>query len=317
MKYLAGLMLLMLAHVACAAQVECQLNGSVWYDVQTHGFTAYVEVAANKSINKVLLNQYVLNCRQTWPDTISPVLTVTTASDAVRFHPQYSHLRGGLVTSTNSYYPTPVQSGVLLGKHVAGPYVRVISGVYLDIVTTPGKYIEIKDKSLIATVNLEMRLSSVIFPAQLFTTFINIHADNKLNLSPSTCTINNNNPINIDFGSIDPLAISGDIPEGTPYRRTVVLDYSCPDAGINSPIDIKFLGTPSTFNPRALATSNPDLATAMIHFSSLVPPGGSFRTNITNSSGRNTMLFTLFRRTGSVPKAGPFDASATLVLSAP
>ena len=317
MKYLAGLMLLMLVHVASAAPVECQLNGSSWFDVQTHGFNAYVDVAASTSLQKVLLNYYVMNCRQTLPAAFGPSLQVTTQADAVRFHPQYSHLQGGLVMGTNSYYPTPVRAGLLLGTHTTGPYTSVVGGPYLNITTTPGKYIEIKSGSLIATINLAMRLSNPVTGTQNFTTFVNVYAKNSLNLSPSTCTINNNNPINIDFGSIDPLAISGDIPEGTPYRRTVVLDYSCPDAGINSPIDIKFLGSPSTFNPRALATSNPDLATAMIHFSSLVPPGGSFSTNITNSSGRNTMLFTLFRRTGSLPKAGPFDASATLVLSPP
>ena len=316
MKYLAGLMLLMLAHVACAAQVECQLNGSVWYDVQTHGFTAYVEVAANKSINKVLLNQYVLNCRQTWPDTISPVLTVTTASDAVRFHPQYSHLRGGLVTSTNSYYPTPVQSGVLLGKHVAGPYVRVISGVYLDIVTTPGKYIEIKDKSLIATVNLEMRLSSVIFPAQLFTTFINIHADNKLNLSPSTCTINDDKPIEVDFGSVDPVAIP-ESPYDSTNSRAVALNYSCPDLGITTPIHIILQGSGALFNLGGLATSNTDLAVRMVRNNGGVPVGLPFATSITNSSGGDTVVFSLFRKPGSVPAAGPFTASGTLVMSVP
>ena len=317
MKYLAGLMLLMLVHVASAAPVECQLNGSSWFDVQTHGFNAYVDVAASTSLQKVLLNYYVMNCRQTLPAAFGPSLQVTTQADAVRFHPQYSHLQGGLVMGTNSYYPTPVRAGLLLGTHTTGPYTSVVGGPYLNITTTPGKYIEIKSGSLIATINLAMRLSNPVTGTQNFTTFVNVYAKNSLNLSPSTCTINNNDPIDVDFGSVDPVAIGGEIPAGTPYRQSVALNYSCPDAGIFTPIDIKLVGTASSFNSSALATSNPNLATAMIRLSSLVPPGGSFRTSINNSSGGDTVLFSLFRKTGSLPGAGPFTGSATLVMSVP
>ena len=312
MRYLAGLMLLVLAHTVSA--IECRVNNSTWRDVTVYGFRVSVDVVYNAELNKIWLENYTMDCRHNSAYSSNPTLSVfpSASGNGVVL---YDGLKGGLrVGDTN--YSIPVPHGILLAVVRKEPYRSVQGRPYIDIPTAPGSYINIKAGAQLGQLNFTMFFSND-YGSKFVTAFVEVRARNALNLSPSTCTINNNNPINIDFGSIDPLAASGDIPEGTPYRRTVVLDYSCPDAGINSPIDIKFLGTPSTFNPRALATSNPDLATAMIHFSSLVPPGGSFSTNITNSSGKNTMLFTLFRRTGSLPKAGPFDASATLVLSPP
>ena len=314
MKYLTGLILFMLAHIASAA--ECQVNGSRWTDPLTHGYNAYVDVRASTSIQKILLNYYVMNCRHGQPLQINPYLEVVTDPDAVQFSPQYSHLQGGLVTAADTYYPTPVRAGYILGMQRAEPYTSVVGGPYLNITTTPGNYINIQAGSLIAVVKVRIRLSDITGSGD-FPTFVNVYARNSLNLSPSTCTINNNDPIDVDFGSVDPVAIGGEIPAGTPYRQSVALNYSCPDAGIFTPIDIKLVGTASSFNSSALATSNPNLATAMIRLSSLVPPGGSFRTSINNSSGGDTVLFSLFRKTGSLPGAGPFTGSATLVMSVP
>ena len=317
MKYLTGLMLCVLANIASAADAECQVNGSDWADAEVFAFNVYVDVRASTSLKKVLLNYFSMNCRHRLPAVFGPSLQVTTQPDAVRFSPQYRHLNGGLVRLTDIYNAVPVQAGLVLGAHTTGPYVSVPGGPYLDITTTPGKYIDIKSGALIASVHLTMRLSNSLTGTRYFNTTVFVYARNSLNLSPSTCTINDNKPINVDFSSVEPLVIGGDIPAGTPYRQSVALNYSCPDAGISSPIDIKLVGTASSFNASALATTNPNLAAGLTRLSLLVAPGSSFRTSISNSSGSDTVLFTLFRKAGSLPAAGPFTASATLVMSVP
>ena len=243
-------------------------------------------------------------------------MQVVTDPNAIRFDSEYNHLSGGLVTLAHLFYPTPVLAGHILGIQVREPYIRVIGGPYIDFPETPGNYINIRSGSLIAVVSIRIRINT-FFGNSDFGTFVNVYARNSLNLSPSTCTINDNNPIEVDFGSVDPMAPGGDSPLGTPYTKSVTLNYSCPDPGIDSPIDIKLVGTASSFNPSTLATSNPNLATAMIRLSSLVPPGGSFRTSVTNSSGSDTVQFTLIRKAGSLPAAGSFTGSGTLVMSVP
>ena len=317
MKYLTGLMLLLLIQIASAT--ECRVNGGNWFDAETRGFNVYVNVKANLSLGKIVLDGYTMDCRHGlptyWPYNSSQ--TIVTYPDAVRLLPQYSHLNGGLSTGGGVYHPIPVRAGIVLSVQGAEPQVSVAGRPYLNITTTPGKYIDIKSGTMIAVLHLSFRSYSFGSLVKEFTTLVNVFARNSLNMSPSTCTINNNNPINVDFGSVDPLAVGGDIPAGTPYKRSVVLNYSCPDLGISSPIDIKLAGTASSFNSSALVTTNPNLAAGMHRLSALVAPGGSFRTSISNSSGSDTVLFTLFRKPGSLPAAGPFTASATLVMSVP
>lgn len=314
MKYLTGLMLLMLAHIASA--IECRVNGGSWVNAQTRAFNVYVDVKPNTALNKILLDGYALDCKHGMMAAFNPYLTISpTANIGVELVPPFGHLQGGLRVGS-TFYPIPVWAGTYLAVQRNESFVSVSGRPYLDITRASGSYIEIKSGVHIATVNMAVRYSD-IFGARDFILTVFVYARNSLNLNPSTCTINNNNPITVDFGSVDPAAIGGDIPAGTPYREVVGLGYSCPDPGIDTPMDIKLVGTASSFNSSALATSNPDLATAMIRVSSLVAPGGSFRTSITNSSGGDTVLFTLFRKTGSFPDAGPFTGSATLVMSVP
>lgn len=317
MKYLTGLMLMLLIQIASAT--ECRVNGGTWVDPETKGFNVYVNVKASVSLGKIVLDGYSMDCRHGMP-TYFPWYssqTIVTYPNAVRLLPEYSHLGGGLSTGEGVYHPIPVRAGFVLSVQRAEPQVSVVGRPYINIPTTPGKYIDIKAGTQIASLHLSVRSFSAGALVKEFTAFVNVFARHSFNMSPSTCTMNNNRPVDVDFGSVDPLAVGGDIPAGTPYRRSVVLNYSCPDLGINSPLDIKLVGAASSFNSSALATTNPNLAAGMHRLSALVAPGGSFRTSISNSSGSDTVLFTLFRKPGSLPAAGPFTGSATLVMSVP
>lgn len=316
MKYLAGLMLLVL--VQCVSATECRVNGGAWVDPNVKGFNVYVPVRANIADGKVLLDGYTMECRHGQPISFpfDPSEEVLTSPDAVRLTPEYKHLEGGFRLSVD--YPLPVRAGILLSIQRREPMVSVQGRPYINITRAPGQYIEIKSGSKIATVYLTIR--TYAFGSLVWTgsTFVNIFANNALNLNPSTCTINNNAPINIDFQSVDPIAV-GENPFSSPNKELFVLRYSCPDTGITSPLDITLRGTKSAFNSTGLATSNPDLATVMyrISGSAIIAPGTSFRTSLTNSAGADIVAFSLIRKPGSFPAAGPFTGSATLVMSVP
>ena len=258
-----------------------------------------------------------MDCRHGMPTfpPFSSIQYTQTNLNAVRLEPRYSSYGGGLnVEGVN--YPIPVRLGILLAVQRLESYVSVSGRPYLNIPTAPGQYVNIRSGDKIATVELYMTMYNSSTLVREYTTFVNVFARNSLNLSPSTCTINNNNPIDVNFGSVDPVAV-GETPLASPNLRTVTLNYSCPDAGIYSPINVTFRGTASSFNSSALATSNANLATALLRNNVVVPPGGSFRGTISNSSGRDTVVFSLIRKTGSFPAAGPFTGSATLVMSVP
>lgn len=141
-------------------------------------------------------------------------------------------------------------------------------------------------------------------------------AANNFSISPSTCTINNNNPIDINFGNVHQRAIGTD-PLTTTVRSDRRLTYSCPTGGINSPITITYQGTRSAFDSRLLMMTNPDVGTAMLRAGTAVQVGGSFLTRIDNSVGGDDVTFTLVRRAGSLPAAGPISGSGVLVMGVP
>jgi len=141
-------------------------------------------------------------------------------------------------------------------------------------------------------------------------------AANNFTVSPSACTINNNNPIEINFGNVHQRGIGTD-PLTTTIRKDQRLTYTCPDPGIISPITITYQGSRSSFDTRLLMMTNPDVGTAMLRAGSAVQVGGSFLTRIDNSVGGDDVTFTLVRRAGSLPTAGPISGSGVLVMGVP
>ena len=141
-------------------------------------------------------------------------------------------------------------------------------------------------------------------------------AANNFSISPSTCTINNNNPIEVNFGNVHQREIGTD-PLTTPIRSNRRLSYSCPNGGITTPITITYKGTPSSFDTRLLVMTNPDVGTALVRAGSAVQVNGSFLTQITNSVGGDDVTFSLVRRANALPAAGPITGSGVLVMGVP
>jgi type 1 fimbria pilin len=141
-------------------------------------------------------------------------------------------------------------------------------------------------------------------------------AANDFEVSPSTCTINNNNPIVIDFGSVHQREIGSD-PLTTTIRSDRRLTYNCPGPGLSLPITITYQGTASSFNTNLLSMSNADVGAALVRGGAAVRVNGSFQTRITNGVGQDDVTFSLVKRAGTLPDAGPISGSGVLVMGVP
>lgn len=312
MRLLTGLFFLMLVQAVSAT--ECRVNGESWYNAQTTLFGAYVSVAADLATDKVSLADYTLECGS---GNVLYNETISTAQDAVMLYPGYNHLAGGL--RTNQDYPIPVPGGIVLSvQNQYEPPVKVGGQPYLKITRAPGKYIQIRSGDQIAAVKYQVVTRFGALEVNRFDFWLRLYAKNSLNLSPSTCTLNDNKPIDIDFEVVESLSVAENNPFATPSKR-FAMSMSCPDLGITTPIDISLIGMASSFNSNGLLLSNPDLAVVAYRSTTLqmIPPGGSFRGAITNSFGVDFVTFALVRKPGSFPAEGPFTGSATLVMSVP
>lgn len=312
MKYLTGIFLLLLIETASAAQ--CRVNGGVWTYLSIWSTNMDVPAIVSRipGSNKVRLDGYTLECRLEpggGAGNPSEKETWATYGGEMGTGPKLRGRAVGLVLN-GAEYNSPLPSSV----HVATAY-RNSTGVNMNIygfALNAGSVNFVAGDGLV-TIPLNLRYSHGSgIPLVRF----NLYAANNLPPDISTCTINNNVPIDVNFNQVDPASI-GETPAGTSITKSIVLNYSCPQAGMTMPITIGLRGTAASFNSGVLAMSNTNLGTGVMRAGVLVRPGQSFTTNLSNSSGRDTVTFALIRKAGTVPSVGAFSGSATLVMGIP
>ena len=308
MKYLTGIVLLLLMQGVTAS--ECRVNGGPW--VSGTWVPVTVPVIANPSTGRIDLDGFRLECRYT-PDggpSSRKDFWHTTAGGV--YAPELGRYKMGLRIHNRDYL-SPVPGGIHIAT-MPNNGIGVDLGTYLYILTqgVPGSPINIRAGDEFATMTV---LQSSNYGNER-NIYIHLTAANSLIIEPSTCTINNNQPIEVNFNNVDRTQI-GESVSSTPIRVDKRLDYRCPDAGITLPITITFKGLPASFNTGVLGMSNPNLGAGLLRAGTQVAPGRSFQTNIYNSSGSDTVTFALIRKPGSTPATGAFSGSATLVMGVP
>lgn len=312
MRYLIGLFFLIALQTATAGQ--CRVNGGKWEDVYRGSIKVKVAVRATPGAGRILLDGYTLECRYT-PDQYPPSATDYWHTDFGSLIPnqKFDIYKVGLrVHSTD--YPMPVKSGIHLATmRNNGQGVDLETYMYIDTRGTPGPPVEIYDGFPLGMLYLRQTNNT---PNPSSGVIVHLIAGNSLIVQPSTCTINNNQPITVDFSNVDQTVI-GESPLTSSVRKEIRLNYSCPDGGVNQPITIILKGITASFSREVLAMSNPNLGTGLLRNGVLVRPNGSFNSNIYNSSGGDNVVFALTRKPGSAPATGPFTGSGTLVMGVP
>lgn len=204
MKYLIGMMLLMLVNVASA--VECQAGGSGWTNVEVNDlradalFLSGVIAAEGGRIVPML----GVACRQLGSDRVE----IWTTYDPVALEPRYAHFKTGLKLD-GSYYSSPVSS-ILIGDQPLENTLVVSRGhPYLVVASPPNGYIEIPAGAKVFTFRMWVKVFRGSVKIKEVFTQVHVYSIFAINLNPSTCKINYDNPINVDFGSVDPVAVGG------------------------------------------------------------------------------------------------------------
>lgn len=315
---------MLLALVGLATNVnaaQCRVNGGPWQQVDTGGtlnlqVPVTVQVSADPS--RILLEGVRLECRFTpypgWPAYWEDYwATSALAGPAWTPGPKFVGQGTGLRIN-GSYYNTPVPNNIrtaTMPNNAIGVPINVTPFILLR--NNPTNPIDVRIGDVLGVLRLSQTNNYDSGRTALSLTYT---AANNFSVSPSTCTINNNNPIVIDFGSVHQRAIGTD-PLTTPIRSNRRLSYSCPEGGVTLPITITYKGTPSSFDSRLLSMTNPNVGTALVRAGSAVHVNGRFLTQITNSVGGDDVTFALVKRAGSLPAAGPITGSGVLVLGVP
>ncbi|WP_438867720.1 fimbrial protein [Pseudomonas sp. L1(2025)] len=299
-----------------AHAVDCRVNGGPWQNGNPNlQVPVTVTLAADRS--RIMLEGARLECRFTFSG--GPAwhtdfwATGSAAGTAWTPGPKFAGEGTGLRVN-GSFLNTPVPSGVgIVNIPNNGVFYPINVTPYILLRNYPSNPFDVRIGDNLGLLRLTSSNNYDGTRPQLTVTYT---AANNFTVSPSTCTINNNNPIEINFGTVHQRAIGTD-----PLTSTIVsnrrLTYSCPDGGINTPITITYKGTRTAFDSRLLIMSNPDVGTAMVRAGTAVPVNGSFLTRITNSVGGDDVTFSLVRRNGSLPTAGSVTGSGVLVMGVP
>ncbi|MFL1494218.1 fimbrial protein [Pseudomonas antarctica] len=322
MKRLYGalVLLVLLGVTPTARAADCRVNGGPWQTVNPGGTISLqipVNVRLGSDTTRILLEGANIECKFTsfgGPAWLQDYwATSTQVGPAWTPGPKFSNQGTGLRIN-GAYLNTPVPDGIriLTIPNNAVGYPLAVTP-YILIRNNPTNPIDIRIGDTLGTLRLNQTNNYDAGRTGLVLAYI---AANNFTVSPSTCTINNNNPIEINFGDVHQRAIGTD-PLTTSVSTNRRLTYSCPDGGINTPITITYKGTPTSFNNRLLTMTHPDVGTALVRAGSAVQVNGSFLTRITNSGGGDDVTFSLVRRAGSLPAAGAISGSGVLVMGVP
>ncbi len=324
MKRLSGaIALLALIGVTTTAKaVDCRVNGGAFVTVgsgQNINLQVPVTVLLQTGPDRISLEGARLECRYTpGPQTPSRGEDYWTTGNGAPWTPgpKFTGLGTGLRIN-GVFRNTPVPMGIRTNTM---PDNRVIYPIditpYILTRNNPVTPIDIRVGDNLGTLRVEQTNNAI--PIEIGTQLtVTYTAANNFTVSPSTCTINNNNPLEINFNDVHQRAIGTD-PLTTTVRTNRRLNYSCPGPGsVTSPVTITYQGTPSSFNSNLLTMSNPDVGTALVRGGTAVRVNGSFLSQIVNNSGGDDVTFALVRRAGSLPAAGPISGSGVLVMGVP
>ncbi|MEB0046573.1 MULTISPECIES: fimbrial protein [unclassified Pseudomonas] len=323
MKRLYGaiVLLALVGVTTTVSAADCRVNGGPWgpiHDGATLQLQVPVFVRPSADPTRIILEGVNIECLFSpfpgtppwWQDYWSTSIQVGPAwTPGPKLASQGTGLR-----INGTYLNTPVPDGIRVSTLPNnGVGVRVDVTPYILIRNNPTNPLDIRIGDTLGVLRLNQTNNYDSTRNGLTITY---SAANNFVVSPSTCTINNNNPIEINFGDVHQRAIGTD-PQTTSIRTNRRLTYACPDGGITTPITITYKGTPSSFNTNLLVMSNPDVGTALVRAGSAVRVNGSFLTQITNSTGGDDVTFALVKRTGSLPVAGAISGNGVLVMGVP
>lgn len=146
-------------------------------------------------------------------------------------------------------------------------------------------------------------------------------ADNRVALTTGTCTVNNNEPINIDFGLVPKSRIKN-VGQGlNSITQDVSLNIDCEDLRLNQDIQVTLSANSASGDLlNTIPTTLSNLGVEMYYNNRLIAPMGSFLTPLVEGRSDAEVTFSLVKSAGVDSESlenGRFNASGSLVISLP
>jgi type 1 fimbria pilin len=191
--------------------------------------------------------------------------------------------------------------------------------LYIMVVPYPTPDITIKRGDKIGQINFSQRNNMPDCPQRCGPYRWSLIADNDAYFVTTSCTINNGQQINVDFGPIRQDLLSNS-PTSTNFKQDKNLTYNCDDTTKSMDMAVRLVSDPSAFSTDLIRTTNSDVGIAMLYKGNVVTPNQTFSSKIINGVGNDTISFVPVKN-GAVSyqniATGDLTGSATLIFSAP
>lgn len=191
--------------------------------------------------------------------------------------------------------------------------------LYINVVPYPTPDITIKRGDVIGQINFDQRNDRPDCDIKCGPYKWRLIAANDAYFVTTSCTINNGQQINVDFGQIRQDLLS-DSPTSTAFKQDKSLTYNCDDTTKSMDMAVRLVSDASAFSTDLIKTTNNDVGVAMIYKGNVVKPNHTFSSKIINGVGNDNLSFVPVKN-GTVKyqniATGDLTGSATLIFSAP
>lgn len=230
-------------------------------------------------------------------------------------------VKGGVYINGQRYYDDDpaLAVGVNIYTLTAKEWTPMDVDMFFDVSSTPGSLIVINQGDVLMRLTLFFRSGIDGVTRTYIWTF---RAANDAFLATGSCSINDDEVIEVDFGDISDADIGypGTM-SPTQRHKQIELNYRCDDPRLNLDIQIMLNAGISAFTTNGIEVKGVSgLAVEMYHEGNIIPPFSSFRSRIENGTGHDSVVFNVVRtpdpQMGDL-QYGEFEANATLVMSTP
>lgn len=215
------------------------------------------------------------------------------------------------------YHDDPVPSGLQILDITNSQTASLSMKMFIELKKQPSADIQIRKGDLIAQINLIQSNDQTGCPNCGLYKW-NLVADNDAHFVTTTCTINNNEQKNVEFGQVRQDLLTTDAASSM-YKKEEALHYSCDDKTVSEKILVRLISDAAPFSSQLIKTSNPSVGVALVYKGKVIAPEEAIETSVTSGEGQDDIQFALVKddKTYSSIPTGSLNGSATLIFSAP
>ncbi|HDT2108497.1 TPA: fimbrial protein [Enterobacter roggenkampii] len=215
------------------------------------------------------------------------------------------------------YHQYPIPSGLEILDLNNGQSAPLNMKMFIDLKKQPNSDIHIRKGDFIAQINLIQSNNQSNCPYCGPYKWILV-ANNDANFVTTTCTINNNEQKNVEFGQVRQDLLTTDA-YSSMYKKEEALYYSCDDKTVSEKIRVRLVSDTAPFSTQLIRTSNPRVGVALLFNNKVIAPEEAIETSVTSGEGQDNIQFALVKddKTYSSIPTGSLSGSATLIFSSP